>query len=108
MRAIIKSSGEGVKLPLNMAGKIYGQIRMWIEGDPPTPTDIWIVVGDFQLSDDAILQDIKTKDRSMFNSKIQAILNRAKITLNEYGIATRRSFHMDIQVPLQVINAYTR
>ncbi len=83
---------------------VYGKIRLWIDTKPPKPTDTWIIVGDFTITDIASLKEVKTIDATAFDEKIKAILDRAGVNLKDYD--GRKSFHMDIKVPKRMIDGY--
>lgn len=84
---------------------IVGQIRIWIT-DTNTPTDYFILVQDdgLPLSIDNRLDSIDFTDE--FNPRIQDVFTKAKSRLVDYGKDLRRSFHMDIKIPLSLVQKY--
>jgi len=86
----------------------YGSVRLWIEGDPPIPTDWWILIGDYESTVSLTLKTIVSKDVLTLDSKIKAILDRAKVTLEDFGLDKKKVFHMDIHVPRELIDGYAK
>jgi hypothetical protein len=103
--AIIKS-GEADNLDAPEGLAVYGQIRLWIEGDPPKPTPYWLIIGDFALNDSPRLLRPKLVDANTVTAKRDAIFAKSKVQLSDYSIAKRRSFHMDIHVTQAFIDGY--
>ena len=83
---------------------IVGRIQLFEEGDTVIPTDIYILVGNFSVTGH---QRMKSKDKNMFNGKIDFILKRSKAKLSHYGKDRKRKFYMGIKVPKEVIDGYT-
>lgn len=104
--AIIKSNEpDNLDEPTEIIGLIYGRIRLWVEGTPPTPTQIWVIIGDFALGDSVRLVKIRQRDVATLNTKRDEVLAASKVTLQDYA-ATGRNFHMDIRVPQSIVDAY--
>lgn len=83
----------------------HGRIRLWVEGKPPKPTDIWIVIRDDQLSAIADAKSMTEAHDKEIDEKLLSILKAKGVTLENYG--TGRGFHLDLQVPQEIVDAYT-
>jgi len=85
----------------------YGHIRLWVEGDPPTPTDYWLLIGDYETTGTAKAKQFKSvnkSDEEKLDTKMNKIFKQAKAELKHYGKG--KSFHMDVQVPKELIDGY--
>lgn len=82
----------------------YGRIRLWIESEPPEPTDFWILIGDYDVTDTAKFKTVKSKDSKKVDDKVNAIFKRAKVGWKNYD--KNNSVHMDIHVPKELIDGY--
>jgi len=85
----------------------FGKIRLWEEGNPPTPTDLYILLGDYKNSVTNKAKKVKGDDESEVNTKIGKILKTAGVKISDYGKNKRRAFAMDIIVPKSVIDGYS-
>jgi hypothetical protein len=107
MQAIIKSPVKNtLELPKELRDKVFGRIRLWIDVIPPTATDIWIIIGEFVLTENSQLKIVKSADQQGIDAEIQKIFAAAKVSLTDYGTTKNRSFHLDIKVTQQVIDGY--
>lgn len=77
-----------------------GTIRLWVDGKP-TEKRIFITSDAPKTT-----ELITSKDDFLFNAKVDEVLKRAKVSISDYGKG--RSFHMDIHVPEEVADVYTR
>lgn len=106
--AIIKSNSvhnielddETISIPA------YGVIHLWIEGTPPTPTNLFVLVGDFKLQDYPMLKSIKSFDLNTLTEKLTVHFAERNLSLADYGISKRRGFRSDIHVPAELVNGY--
>jgi len=85
----------------------YGQIRLWVEGDPPTPTDYYVVIGDFKVNQSERLIKINPGDLSHIDIKLNDLMDRVNVQLDDYGIDLKKSFCCDIKIPQELIDGYT-
>lgn len=92
--------------PIFPVDGVYGAVRLWAEGDPPAPTNIWILIGQFNQNSPG-LQRIKSEHTVLLQQKQDEIFAHAKVALSDYGINKRRTFQMDIKVPQAVIDGYS-
>jgi len=100
-KAVIKLCKTEEDYPANTVGTI----RLWIEGNPPTPTDLHIFIGDYIVSSK---EAVMSKDFFVLDDRIKKILDYSKVKLSDYGQDKRRSFHMDIKAPKELIDGYTK
>lgn len=100
--ALIQST-EKDNLDLPSTINAYISIRLWIEGDPPIPTEWWVIVGDFALADSARLQSVKLQDVQTIEVERDKILANIRRTISDYGPIKKRSLRMDVKVPARLI-----
>ena len=106
---LISKDTEHKNLVLSAEKKVepiegHGRIRLWVEGKPPKPTDIWIVIRDDQLTPIADAKSLTEAHDKDIDAKLMAILEARGLKMDDYGKG--RSFHMDIQVPKEIADAY--
>ncbi|MGE0289376.1 MAG: hypothetical protein AB7I42_24260 [Bradyrhizobium sp.] len=107
MERIIANSTEE-RDALAERGGLIGAARLWVAGNPPTPTDRWVVWTErtiAELSDLPRVRQIRTRQRTRITQEADVHLTRGgRQGLAEYGSAARRVFHMDIVLPQTVVD----
>ena len=82
--------------------KIIGIIRLVVDSDPPVPTDLYILLGEFP-SDSGELR--KAQDITLFDKKLVDDMKRVRMKLSDYNL--NRKFYTALRVPQIVIDKYT-
>lgn len=82
---------------------VFGKIRLWEVGNPPVPTDYYILIGDFSPM---VGKNIKLSDRTLMNTEMEKIFTKIKGSITNYSVAKRRAFNMDIKIPKVIIDSY--
>lgn len=85
---------------------IVGQCRIWKkgvnEGDPPEPTDLWLVYletpDDWTIDSLPGARHLPSSEVNECDNRIKEIFQRSGVNLLDYGPAVRRSFRADIIV----------
>lgn len=99
---------DGIGDIIFTADNVYGVIRLWEEGAIPKPTNKYILVGDFVIGDIADGTAIKVQDADTFDTKMADVFQSAKVAMKDYGVSKGKSFRMDIVIPKEIINGYTK
>jgi len=97
--ALTSADPDNCELDDAAAVKVFGQVRLWVIGTPPTSTTKWVVVGeDLAVGDHAGFRTMKVPEKNQLVAAVTAGMGLHGAALADYGRALGKGFHIDVQM----------